>query len=149
MALFAGIHNATIDDKGRVVLPAAFKKALGVLKVDNIILEKDRLGTCLNIHPVEAWQKKVEAFEAKVNKSATNPGHYKMLKAFYKSFAQVSVATNGRINIPGHFLEFADLQDKVTFLGMGASISLSSAKVFDDEEVSDEDYLDMLREFDE
>jgi MraZ protein len=149
MALFAGIHNATIDDKGRVVLPAAFKKALGVLKVDNIILEKDRLGTCLNIHPVEAWQKKVEAFEAKVNKSATNPGHYKMLKAFYKSFAQVSVATNGRINIPGHFLEFADLQDKVTFLGMGASISLSSAKVFDDEEVSDEDYLDMLREFDD
>ena len=149
MALFAGIHNATIDDKGRVVLPAAFKKALGVLKVDNIILEKDRLGTCLNIHPVEAWQKKVEAFEAKVNKSATNPGHYKMLKAFYKSFAQVSVATNGRINIPGHFLEFADLQDKVTFLGMGTSISLSSAKVFDDEEVSDEDYLDMLREFDE
>lgn len=149
MALFAGIHNATIDDKGRVVLPSAFKKALGTMKVENIILEKDRLGACLNIHPVEAWQKKVEAFEAKVSKSTTNPGHHKMLRAFYKSFAQVGIATNGRINIPGHFLEFANLKNSVTFLGMGASISLSSTSAFDAEDVSDEDYLDMLREFDE
>uniref|UniRef100_UPI00321788EC division/cell wall cluster transcriptional repressor MraZ n=1 Tax=uncultured Draconibacterium sp. TaxID=1573823 RepID=UPI00321788EC len=148
MALFAGIHNATIDDKGRVVLPSAFKKALGVMKVDQVILEKNRLGRCLDIHPIETWEKKVEAFQSKLRPN-TNPKHYEMLKKFYRNFTQVGLAANGRINIPGHFLEYADLKDKVTFLGMGASISLSSASTFDNEEISDEDYLDMLREFDE
>lgn len=148
MALFAGIHNATIDDKGRVVLPAAFKKALGVMKVDQVILEKNRLGGCLDIHPMGTWEKKVEAFQSKL-RPGTNPKHYEMLKKFYRNFTQVGLAANGRINIPGHFLEYADLKDKVTFLGMGASISLSSASAFDNEDISDDDYLDMLREFDE
>jgi MraZ protein len=148
MALFAGIYNATIDDKGRVVLPSAFKKALGDMPVDYVILEKNRLGRCLDIHPVGAWEKKVEAFEASMRKS-TNPKHYKMLRVFYRSFTQVGIAANGRINIPNEFLEYADLKMKVTFLGMGSSISLSSSASFESEDVSDEEYLDMLREFDE
>ncbi len=148
MALFAGIHNATIDDKGRVVLPSAFKKALGVMKVDQVILEKNRLGKCLDIYPVETWEKKVEAFQAKLRPN-TNPKHYEMLKRFYRNFTQVGLAANGRINIPAGFLAYADLKDKVTFLGMGSSISLSSAAAFDVEDVSDDDYVEMLKEFDD
>lgn len=148
MAIFAGEHNATIDDKGRVVLPAAFKKALGTMQVDQVVLEKNRLGKCLEIHPLETWEKKVEAFQSKLRPN-TNPKHYEMLRRFFRNFAQVGLAANGRINIPGGFLEYAGLKDKVTFLGMGASISLSSAVAFESEDVSDEEYLDMLREFDE
>ncbi len=148
MATFAGIHNATIDDKGRVVLPSAFKKAMGEMKLEQVVLEKNRLGKCLDIHPVETWEKKVEAFQSKL-RPATNPKHYKMLKLYFQNFAQVGLAVNGRINIPNEFLEYADLKDKVTFLGMGTSISLSPVAVVEKEDVSDEDYLKMLREFDE
>lgn len=148
MATFAGIHNATIDDKGRVVLPSAFKKAMGEMKLEQIVLEKNRLGKCLDIHPVETWEEKVRAFQENL-RPATNPKHYKMLKLYFQNFAQVGVAANGRINIPNDFLEYANLKDKVTFLGMGASISLSNAMAAEQEDISDEDYLDMLREFDE
>ena len=148
MATFAGIHNATIDDKGRVVLPSAFKKSMGELKLDQVVLEKNRLGKCLDIHPVETWQKKIEEFQAKL-RPGTNPKHYNLLRLYFKNFAQVGLAANGRINIPNEFLEYANLKDKVTFLGMGASISLSATKVVDGEDVSDDDYLEMLREFDD
>ena len=97
---------------------------------------------------METWQKKIEEFQAKL-RPGTNPKHYNLLRLYFKNFAQVGLAANGRINIPNEFLEYANLKDKVTFLGMGASISLSATKVVDGEDVSDDDYLEMLREFDD
>ncbi len=148
MALFAGTHTATIDDKGRVVLPAAFKKALGSMEVDQLILEKNRLGKCLDIHPIETWEKKIADFQSKLRPN-TNPKHYEMLRMFYRNFTQVGLAANGRLNIPDEFLEYADLKGKVSFLGMGASISLSSLSKSEGEDASDDIYLEMLKEVDE
>ena len=147
MALFSGTHTATIDDKGRVVLPAAFKKALGSMEVDQLILEKNRLGKCLHIHPLETWEQIITDFQSKLRPN-TNPKHYAMLQMFYRNFTQVGIAANGRLNIPNEFLEYANLKGKVSFLGMGTSISLSSASAFDSEEVTDEMYLEMLKEVD-
>lgn len=148
MPVFAGIHSATIDDKGRVVLPAAFKKALASTNIDQVIVEKNRLGKCLDIHPLDVWQKKVEEFQSKL-RPGTNPRHYEILKRFFKNFTQVTVASNGRMNIPNSFLEYAGLKQRVVFLGMGASISLSAAESFGEEDDGDEAYLDMLKELDD
>jgi MraZ protein len=147
MAFFAGTYRATIDDKGRVVLPSAFKKAMGENIPDQVVLEKNRLGKCLDIHPMQVWQEKVEKFQAKV-RASTNPAHFAALRQYFRNFAPVSLAANGRINIPDEYLKYANLEGKVTFLGMGASISLSNEIVAEADDISDDAYLDMLREFD-
>jgi len=147
MATFAGQYNATIDDKGRVVLPSAFKKAMGEMQLEFVVVEKNRRSKCLDIHTVETWERDVEKFKAKLS-PATNPMHDKLLQLYFQNFVHVGVAVNGRINIPNEFLEYANLKDKVTFLGMQTSIRLSVAVSAKDEAVSDEDYLDMLKMID-
>lgn len=147
MAFFAGTYQGTIDDKGRVVLPSAFKKAFGEEIPDQVVLEKNRLGKCLDIHPLGVWQEKVEEFQAKL-RANTNSTHFAALRQYFRNFTQVSLAANGRINIPDEFLDYANLDGKVSFLGMGASISLSNAAAAVADDISDEQYLDMLKEFD-
>ncbi|WP_340111187.1 division/cell wall cluster transcriptional repressor MraZ [Maribellus mangrovi] len=144
MATFAGQYNATIDDKGRVVLPSAFKKAVGEMQLDFVVVERNRRSKCLDLHTVDTWKKEVERFREKLNPE-TNPMHDKLLQLYFQNFVQVGVAANGRINIPNEFLEYANLKDKVTFIGMQTSIRLSAAVTASDMEVSDADYLELLK----
>jgi MraZ protein len=144
MATFAGQYNATIDDKGRVVLPSAFKKAVGEMELDFVVVERNRRSKCLDIHTVDTWKKEVERFREKLNPE-TNPMHDKLLQLYFQNFVQVGVAANGRINIPNEFLEYANLKDKVTFIGMQTSIRLSATVTAANMEVSDADYLELLK----
>ena len=144
MATFAGQYNATIDDKGGFVLPSAFKEAMGEMQRDFVVVERNRRSKCLDIHTVDAWKKEVEKFRDKLNPE-TNPMHDKLLQLYFQNFVQIGVAANGRINIPNEFLEYASLKDKVTFIGMQTSIRLSAAATAAGMEVSDADYLELLK----
>lgn len=144
MAVFAGKYKGTIDDKGRVVLPAAFKKVMGELKLDFVVLEKNRRTQCVDIHTVEAWEKKVEAFTSLLNPD-TNPDDDEMLDDYYDNFVTISVAANGRINIPAELLEYASLESKVVFKGMRDSIRLSAELREEKRKVSDAEYLEKLK----
>jgi MraZ protein len=144
MAVFAGKYKGTIDDKGRVVLPAAFKKAMGELKLDFVVLEKNRRTQCVDIHTVEAWEKKVEAFISLLDPDM-NPEDDEMLDNYYDNFVTISVAANGRINIPAELLEYAKLESKVVFKGMRDSIRLSAEARDEKRKVSDAEYLEKLK----
>ena len=144
MAIFVGEHSATIDDKGRIVLPAAFKKAMGEMSLDFVVLEKNRLGNCLDIHTEQRWIEKVNQFQSKLN--PLNPVHDKLLQAFFQNFTRIGVAENGRINIPDSFLSFANLKKKVRFIGMFTTIRLVDDSEVAEPEISNEEYLRMLSE---
>jgi len=148
MAIFAGKYKGTIDDKGRVVLPAAFKKAVGELKLEYVVLERNRRNKCIDIHTVEAWEKEVEEFKKGLNPS-TSPEDDMLLELYFDNFVQVGVALNGRINIPGEFLDYAELKDKVMFRGMHTSIRLTAESKEEKRKVSDEAYLEMLKRLNE
>ena len=84
MIEFAGTYNATIDDKGRIVLPSSFKKELGDLAVESLVIEKNLHKECLDIHPEKFWRKRVEDF-----KSALDPfdeDDDALLQFFYQNF---------------------------------------------------------------
>jgi MraZ protein len=142
MAIFVGEHSATIDDKGRIVLPAAFKKAMGEMLLEFVILEKNRLGKCLDIHTEETWAENVKRFKQKLN--PLDQKHDRLLQVYFQNFIRIGVAPNGRINIPNGFLEFANLKRMVKFIGMYTSIRLIDAGNSVQAEVSDEEYLEML-----
>ena len=125
MALFIGSNIVTIDNKGRIVLPSLFKKAMGELPLETIILEKNETMGCLDIHTEDSWEKKVDNFSRPLDEFS--PEDNELLQEFFERFTTVSVASNGRINIPNDFLEFAGLTTKVKFVGMRNVIRIINA----------------------
>ncbi len=144
MIEFAGTYNATIDDKGRIVLPASFKKELGDLALEPLVVEKNLHKACLDIHPEKNWRKRVEDFKSVLDPFDEDDDQ--LLQFFYQNFVKVTMAPNGRINIPTAYLEHANLDKGAEFIGMGESIRLLSAEKSAAPEMTRQEFLLKLKQ---
>lgn len=113
-ANFRGNFSHSIDEKGRVSLPADFRKIValqnsGGVVITNYISEGAR---CLEGFSIAAW----EAFEHKLRAKSRFGAKLQRLENFYLSrAAECQVDSLGRILIPTHLRQYAGLRGEVTF----------------------------------
>lgn len=144
MIEFAGTYSATLDDKGRIVLPAPFKKELGDLVAESLVIEKNLHRECLDIHPEKFWRKRVEDFKSTLDPFDEDDDA--LLQFFYQNFIKVTMAPNGRVNIPDSYLQYAKLEKGAEFIGMGESIRLLSESKAAETIMNKADFLAKLKE---
>lgn len=142
---FSNQYNATLDDKGRVVLPAAFKREMGEGFERNFSLEIDPYEKCLNLYPKSSWEKRLAFIRSKLN--ANDPRQSRLLDKFYQNFVKINVADNGRVNIPNSFLEKMGITREIVFTGQGDRIRLWEAGAYRKSMLPDDDYPSMFEEF--
>lgn len=133
MLEFTGTYNATIDDKGRVVLPAAFKKEMGELAVEPLVVERNLFKNCLDIYPEKYWNERVAAFKSTLDPFDEDDDAF--LQFFYENFIKLTMAANGRLNIPDEYMEFAGLTKNVRLIGMGNSIRMWDVQHYQEEKM--------------
>jgi MraZ protein len=113
-AVFNGRFDHSIDEKGRVSIPARFRESLqreghDRLYITNFMLDRERL---LELFPPNEWEKKV----AKFSGSRATDRDAQLFETFYIGGAhEVPVDRQGRILIPPKLREFARLGREVTF----------------------------------
>jgi len=144
MVRFSARYNATVDEKGRVVLPAPFKKAMGEMAEQPLAIEKDVSTGCLNIYPEVYWNEKVQELESQLNQF--NEDDIELLEQFYENFTSVNMAPNGRINIPSDFLEFSGIKKEVVLSGMGRNIRLWDAASYEKRKETRKPLRDLIKE---
>ena len=143
MVEFAGTHNATIDEKGRIVIPSAFKKEMGELALESLILEKNLHKNCLDIHPEKYWRERVADFKSTLDPFDEDDDA--LLQFFYQNFVKVTMAANGRVNVPADYLKYAGLEKGVEFIGMGEFVRLLAVRETDEQEMSRAEFLEKLK----
>lgn len=119
---FTGNIDAKTDEKGRVFVPATFRKLLQQANLDALILRKDVFQQCLVLYPESVWDEMVDAIAAR-----TNPFDSKgraALRGFVAGAEKIAIDGNGRILIPRRYLEAADIQSEVRFIGMDNAIEI-------------------------
>lgn len=117
-----GEYHHSIDDKGRLIIPAKFREMLG----DNFIITRG-IEKCLYIYPNEAWQKIVD----KLN---TLPFTKKDARTFIRSFfsgaTQCEVDRQGRINITSPLIGHADLTKECVIIGVNDRIEIWDSNLY-------------------
>ncbi len=119
---FTGNIDAKTDEKGRVFVPASFRKLLQQANHDTLILRKDIFQQCLVLYPENVWDGMVDAIAAR-----TNPFDSKgraAMRGFVAGAERIGMDGNGRILIPRRYLEAADIHGEVRFIGMDDSIEI-------------------------
>lgn len=119
---FTGNIDAKTDEKGRVFIPATFRKQLQQANNETLILRKDIFQQCLVLYPENVWDSMVDVIV-----SRTNPFDSKgraAMRGFVAGAERIGIDTNGRILIPKRYLEAADIQGEVRFIGMDNSIEI-------------------------
>jgi len=120
---FSAEKNATVDEKGRVVLPADYKNEMGGgIPGGQLAVELDPYEKCLNIYPMEVWEKRLAFLKGKLNRN--NREQSRLLDLIYRSFKIIQVPENCRMNLPNNFLGKVNISKEVVFVGQGDRIRL-------------------------
>jgi MraZ protein len=145
MPVFSNQYNATVDDKGRVVLPAAYKRELGEAFDRVFVVENDPYERCLNLYPSASWEKRLAFIHARLNPN--DPRQSRLLDKFYQGFVKISVAENGRLNIPNPYFDKVGIAKDVVFTGQGDRIRLWDVEEYRKVMLPDDDYAGLFNEF--
>ncbi len=117
MSEYTGKHTHTLDDKGRVSVPAQFRKQL---PNEGLYLGKGLEG-CLILYPPEKWEKVREGL---MGLSRNNRRNREIIRELSQYIKPVNIDAQGRITIPSDLLEVAGIGHDVVFLGFLDSIEL-------------------------
>ena len=140
---FLGNIEARTDAKGRVFLPATFRKMLQAEGCETLVLRKDIHQKCLVLYPQKVWDESVDALRSRVN-MFDDMG--KMVVRQYMMEAEVlTLDGNGRILIPAHFLKDAEIEQAVRFIGMTDTIEIWAAEKAGQPFLSQEEFSAKLK----
>ena len=112
--MFRGTFEHTIDDKGRISVPARFREFLQASSDDRIVITNFLVASapCLDVYPYAAWVKLEEALRAKPQ---FNPQVLKFITFYISSAQDCEIDKQGRILLPPTLREYAGLRKDVLF----------------------------------
>ena len=114
--MFLGEYQHTLDPKGRVILPSAFRDELG----DGLVITIG-MDHCLTVHPTADWERVVDGLRAL---RTTDRRERMFARMLLSSAHPETLDRQGRITIPGRLRDYAALAKDVTVVGSDARIEL-------------------------
>ena len=124
---FLGNIEAKTDAKGRVFLPAIFRKVLQAASEESLVMRKDVFQPCLVLYPESVWNEQMDTMRNSLNR--WNREEQEIYRQFVSDVELVTLDGNGRFLIPKRYLKMADIEQGIKFIGMGDTIEIwSSAK---------------------
>ncbi|MCU6167694.1 cell division/cell wall cluster transcriptional repressor MraZ, partial [Enterobacter roggenkampii] len=122
MIQFLGNIEAKIDAKGRVFVPAAFRKILQSSAQNTLILRKDLFQDCLVLYPVEVWEEEVAKLRSRLNR--WDREQQALFRQFVVDAERLDIDTNGRILISKRYCQMVSIVSDVRFLGVDNTIEI-------------------------
>ncbi len=114
--MFMGEFHHTLDSKGRIIVPAKFRKTLG----DEFVITRGMDG-CLFGYTLEQWSK----LEAQLDKlPLTKKDARAFTRFFYSAAAEVEFDKQGRINLSTSLINFAKLNKDCVIVGVSDRIEI-------------------------
>lgn len=123
MVRFIGEYTVKLDDKGRLVLPAAFKSAMAGAGDMRLVIKKDIFEDCLEMYTCEEWEKQSEDVKSRIDffdrRQASFWREYMRGRAIVEPDSKI-----GRISIPKTLLESIGVEKEVVFAGNDFKIEI-------------------------
>ena len=141
---FLGNIEAKTDMKGRAFLPAVFRKVLQASGQENLILRKDIFQDCLVLYPESVWNEQMDTLRQRLNRF--NAAHQRIFRQFVSEVEMLTLDGNGRFLIPKRYMQAADIQQTVRFIGMGDTIEIWAAEKIEASQMSGEEFGQALED---
>ena len=127
---FIGDYGAKTDAKGRVFLPAPFRKVLEAEDEKSLVLRNDVFQKCLVLYPESVWNAQLDSLRGQV--SQWNSRQQMMLRKFEADAEPIELDGNGRLLISKRKLQYAGIESDVRFLAMVDRIEIWSKQALEE-----------------
>ncbi|MCX8042808.1 MAG: division/cell wall cluster transcriptional repressor MraZ [Desulfobacterota bacterium] len=123
--MFRGRSDQTIDEKGRIIMPAKFREVLSKRQDPTIMLTN--LDMCLIGYPVEEWAE----LERKILSRPDTSDTVKNFKRFLiGGVSECCIDKQGRILVPPSLKKYAQLEKNVVIVGLIDHFEIWNAERF-------------------
>ncbi len=124
MDMFIGEYHHTIDDKGRIIIPAKFREELG----SEFIITRG-IENCLFVYSVENWNRITDKLNSLpfTKKDARN-----FIRFFMSGATSVELDKQGRVNVTSPLIQYAHLSKDCVVIGTGDRLEIWSQEAWDD-----------------
>lgn len=148
MATFIGEYVAKLDDKGRLVFPAALK-AFATESPDEplrFVVKKDLFSPCLEMYTYQEWEKQSSEVKARLNPNF-NRLHAQVWRT-YMSNRDVVVPDpkTGRILISKELLKLIGVNKEVVFAGNDFKIEIWPKELYQASLMDNDQYVATIEE---
>ena len=138
---FSGSFDHSLDGKGRVIIPASFREALG----DDFTITINPNKTAVAIYPKAMWDQQLERL------SHINPMDKVGIKyeryVMSVSFSGNSMDAQGRVLIPSKLRAKIGLTRDIVFVGLNQTIEIWDAETYARMEAETEAQFDTLADY--
>lgn len=117
---FTGQFEHSLDDKGRLTIPARLRGRLG----DHFVLTIAPPEPCLALYPEPTWSEFCTKLEAATRKDAR---YRSFVRHLFANTEEVSLDSQGRVVVPQALRDFADIDKDVVLVGTLTRVEVWSA----------------------
>lgn len=121
--MFMGEYQHSIDDKGRLTIPAKFRDGLGTSFVMTRGLDK-----CLFLYPMSEWKTIEEKLK---NLPFTKADARAFTRFFFSGATECEWDKQGRVNIPANLREHAQLNKECVVIGVSNRVEVWSKELWE------------------
>lgn len=139
---FLGNIEAKTDAKGRVFLPATFRKVMQSSGETELVMRKDVFQDCLVLYPGSVWDKQTEMLRCKLNR--WNRQHQQVFRQYVSDVEVITPDASGRILIPRRYQEMCGIQQQVRFLGVDDTIEIWPSTDVNEPFVEPQEFAEIL-----
>ncbi|MDA8091157.1 MAG: division/cell wall cluster transcriptional repressor MraZ [Nitrospiraceae bacterium] len=123
MSGFSGKFYYAMDEKGRLMIPAPFRDIVSTNYSPKLMVANSAFDSCLNVYPLEEWQKLVEKVRA-LPRSDRSVRYF--LRKVIASAVETAIDKQGRILVPSAHRQDTGLDGEVVLVGQVEMIELWS-----------------------
>ena len=138
---FSGSFDHSLDGKGRVIIPASFREALG----ENFTITINPNKTAVAIYPKEMWDQQLERL-SQINPMDRVGLQYERY-VMSVSFSGNSMDAQGRVLIPAKLRTKIGLARDIVFVGLNRYIEIWDAEVYAKMEAQTEEDFENLSDY--
>lgn len=108
--MFLGEFEHTVDDKGRLTIPARFRKQLDA----GLVVTKG-IDPCLWLYPTDGWEGLAQKISALPR---TDPKAREFRRQVFGGASDAAADKQGRVNLPPYLREYANIDNQAIVVGL-------------------------------
>ncbi|TET46200.1 division/cell wall cluster transcriptional repressor MraZ [candidate division TA06 bacterium] len=135
---YQGTYYYSVDHKGRIAVPAKFRKVL-LPEADSTYVVTKGFDKCLSLYSLDQWMNFADSL-AKLPKTKRQSRN--VVRWFMANAERVLVDSQGRIKIPQHLLEYAGVKKDAVIIGVYDRMEIWNRKDYEENAAAVEETIE-------
>lgn len=138
-----GVHECKVDNKGRIMVPAALKCQLEPNVAEGFIIKRSIFQQCLEIYPRSEWDEAIKGIN-KLNRFVKKNNDF--IRVFMAGVREVELDGMGRLLIPRELTVFAGINKDVVLASAVNIIEVWDKEKYESKITEDQENFSELAE---